>query len=416
MEVVLLRGYGLANVELGAPATGTTVYEVLSVGKQFAAAAALMLVRDGRLDLDRPASTYLPDLPAAWNAITVRQLLACTAGLPDYTNAPGWAQSVRLDRTPADFIEPVKHLPLMFPPGTQWKYSNTDYYIIGMLIERLGGKPFKDFVSERLFQPLGMTATRLNDAHAIVPGRAAGYNWHDGQLYNAEAVSPTQMWAAGGEISSAADLAKWMVALDTGATLGRQLLEEMWQPTQLPNGQTAAYGLGTELDSDHGHRSVGHQGGGLAFNASVLLYPGDHVGVVVVGNLTQTPSLAMAHHIAAAYLPAISDAGNSGIADQLPELTRRVGELLRNAAQGKVDSADIAPEVRATLVPFLTNTGPRFLGSLGTLDAITLLEDSVSTGVRTRRYRTVFSAGQRIVWTIVFAPGGTVRSLDPRPE
>jgi hypothetical protein len=143
---------------------------------------------------------------------------------------------------------------------------------------------------------------------------------------------------------------------------------------------------------------------------------GDHVGVVVVGNLTQTPSLVMAHRIASVYLPAISDAGNTGIVDASPDLTQRLRDTLRDAVAGKADANRFAPDAREKLVPFLQSTGPRFLGALGTLDSVTLLDDAVADGVRTRRYRTVFSTGQRLVWTVVFAPDGTIRSLDPRPE
>src|SRR4029077_12706039 len=178
-------------------ATGDSVYEVLSVGKQFTAACVLLLAREGKLSLDKAASSYLPTLPASWQTITVRQLLAHTSGLAEYTSAPGWRQSVRLDRTPDDLIAPVMIMPLVFAPGTDWKYSNTDYYVLGKIIEQTSGTSYGEFLQQRIFQPLGMTETRLNDLHAIVPGRATGYHWDNTRLSIADAISPTQMWAAG---------------------------------------------------------------------------------------------------------------------------------------------------------------------------------------------------------------------------
>jgi CubicO group peptidase (beta-lactamase class C family) len=415
-RVVFSKGYGKANVELGVPATADTVYELLSITKQFTATAIMLLAQDGRLELDRAVSNYLPNLPMIWANITLRQLLAHTSGILDYTSASGWVKSIRLDRSPEDLIEPVTHTPLLFQPGEQWKYSNTDYYLLGMVIERVSGISYDEFISRRIFQPLGMAASRMNDLRVIVSGRSAGYHWDKNDLRNADFISPSQKWAAGGIISSAADMSRWLAALETGSLLDQRTLEEMWRPAHLNNGKSVAYGLGNELDSDHNHRSVGHQGGGLAFNASMLYFPDDHFGVVVLCNLTQSPSLAIARHIASVYLPALSDAGNTGIPDPDTKATENLRQVLMGAAQGKVNPALIAPDTREQVVPFLERAGPRMLGPMGALESLVLLEDTTDSGKRIRRYRATFANGGKIIWTITYASDGTIISLEPRPE
>lgn len=416
-RVIFTQGYGMASIELSAPATANTVYETLSITKQFTAAAVMVLVGEGKIDLNQPVSKYLANLPSAWSGITVRHLLTHTSGIADYTGAPGWGQSARMDRPPLELVKTVFQTPLLFLPGAQKKYSNTNYYLLGMMIEKISGMAYGDFLAQRIFGPLGMTSTRLNNYAAIVPARAAGYHRsNNNEIQNADFISSSQKWAAGGVISNVADLAKWLIALETGSLLKHDTLEQMWAPGQLNDGSRTDYGFGNELDSDRGHRVVGHEGSGLGFNASMIYLPDDHLGIVVLGNLTQAATLAMAHHIAAIYLPAISDEANNGITDSEPKLTELLRQTLLDAAQGKADPARLAPDSRPQLLQLLRTNGPRLLGPLGTLESLILLEDSAKNGAHARRYRAVFSKGQRIIWEVQFAADGTIAELAPRPE
>lgn len=414
-SVMLTGGYGLANVELGVAATPDTVYGVLSVGKQFTAAAIMQMAEAGTVHLDEPIATCLPGMPTAWQAVTVRHLLSHTSGIPDYTDTPGFAQTIRQDRSPLDVIRPVLSMALEFPPGEEWRYSNTGYYLLGMIVERVSGQPYAQYLTARIFQPVGMKATRVNDLNAVIPNRAAGYTWWNDQLSNAEYASPTQMWAAGGVVSTVRDLATWDAALSTDTLLQSSSREQMVAPAKLANGQTAPYGFGNELAADHGHRVAGHQGGGLAFDATLLRYVDDRLTVIVLSNLTGSGSRDLARHIASFYLPAISDAGNTGIADSDPQTTARVRQVLLDAAQGNADPAQFAPASRGQLVPFIKREGPLFLGPLGTLHDIVLLDRVEDGTTLVLRYRTRYDGGS-IVWTVTVTADGEIVSLEPQEE
>lgn len=414
-KTVYLKDYGMANVELSVPASADTEYELLSVGKQFTSTAVMLLVEEGKLTLDDKIAKFLPDTPAAWSQITVRHLLSHTSGITDYIDAPDWWQNIRLDRSPQDLIKPVMSLPLDFQPGEKWDYSNTNYYLLGMIIEKISGKPYADFLSEQIFKPLGMNNPRVNNFKDIIKNRAADYHWQGGSLQNAEYVSPTQKWAAGSVISTASDMAMWAIALDTAKLLKKQTLDLMQTPVKLNNGKETKYGFGNELDVDHGHRVAGHQGGGLAFNATLLRFPDDKLSVVVLCNLTQAPSQAIAKRIASVYLPAISDESNQGVTDTNPKLTEILKNVLIDAAQGKANAELFAPESRAEIVPFIQRAGPNFLGSLGELKSFTLLDERKEQQKSIRRYRAVF-AKQSLIWTFELSADSKIISIEPEEE
>lgn len=436
-RIVLARGYGLANVEHSVPATKETVYELQSVTKQFTATAILMLEEAGKVSLSDRVARYVPDAPATWDEVTVQHLLTHTSGIPDYTDAPSFFEGIRLDRSPGDLLKPVMTQPLSFKPGTQWRYSNANYYLLGMIIEKVSGKSWAEFLQERIFQPLQMKATRVNSLMEIIPRRASGYHlglppWiqreraearqgtprpaseEDKLLHNADYVSPMQKWAAGAVVSTVMDLAKWDAALDTEKLLKRPALRQMVTPARLSTGTEAPYGFGNELRMDHGHRAAGHQGGGLAYDATFLRYPEDRLTVIVLCNLTQAPSRTMARHIAALYLPDLSDERNRGIADTAPKTTAILKAVLLDAQQGKADPARFAPEAQAML-PFIQRAGPQFLGRLGPLNSFVLLERKEEGKKLSLRYRAVFGETS-LLWNFDLAPDGKILSLEPTPE
>jgi CubicO group peptidase (beta-lactamase class C family) len=195
--VVFEKGYGLANLELGVRADENTVYELLSVSKQFTAAAVMLLVDEKKLSLDDPIVARLDGLPESWKDVTVSELLSHTSGIPDYTDQRGWFEMIRSARTPQDLLATVESKPLLFPPGTAWKYSNSNYYLLGLLIERLTGERFDTFVASHIFEPLAMHATRMESFEAILPHRAAGYHASKEAVSNSPWIDPSHKWAAG---------------------------------------------------------------------------------------------------------------------------------------------------------------------------------------------------------------------------
>lgn len=431
-KTVLERGYGLANVEMRVAATPATVYEILSVSKQFTAAAILLLVREGKIALEGKVRDYLPASPEAWKGVTVRHLLTHTSGIPDYTDAPGFRQEMGNDRTPEEILKPVRALPLLFEPGSRWRYSNSGYYVLGLIIEKVSGKPLDVFLRERIFQPLGMSATRIESLTDVVPDRASGYHWLNADadrmppepsgyhgrknvLQNAVHISPTVKWAAGGLISTVGDLAKWDAALLNAMLLTPGELKQMVTPVRLTDGQVAPYGFGNELSEGKGRHVAGHQGGGMAFNAAMLRYLEDKTTVIVLANLTQAPTQTMARHLAAFYIPGLSDEDNRGIPDTEPKITEMVKQVLLDAAQGKASPERFAPSVRDEMAPFVKRQGPRMLGPLGELKSFTLLERKQEGPKRIYRYRSVFGETS-LIWTCELDADGRILSLEPVKE
>jgi CubicO group peptidase (beta-lactamase class C family) len=184
-QVVKERGYGWANLELKAPASENTVYEIGSNTKQFTAAAVMMLAEEGKINLSDSVRKYFPDAPESWSGISVRHLLTHTSGIQNHVAVPGWLGAFKTDilggTTPKrdELLRMFFKLPLEFRPGETWAYDNTGYYLLGIIIEKASGKSYWQFLDERVFKPLGMSATRSTDPEPIVPNRAAGYEWKE---------------------------------------------------------------------------------------------------------------------------------------------------------------------------------------------------------------------------------------------
>jgi CubicO group peptidase (beta-lactamase class C family) len=262
------------------------MFQLASVTKQFTAAAILMLAEDGKLNLSDPIAKILPDTPPAWKDVTVENLLNHTSGIKSYTSLPSFQMTLRKDYTKKELIDLVRNLPLEFKPGEKFAYNNTGYFLLGMIIEKASGKSYGDFLAERIFKPLGMTSTRVNDLAAIIPNRATGYSraaWFIG-LRNGEYVSPTQPFAAGALISSVNDMIKWDAALNTDRLLKQSVRDRMWTKAKLNNGKSTTYGFGWALGERDGRRVVLHGGGINGFSTSIIRHLDDHLTVVVLTN------------------------------------------------------------------------------------------------------------------------------------
>ena len=295
------EGFGLSNVELQVPVRPETVFQSGSVGKQFTATAVMMLVEEGKVGLDDPLVKYFGDAPAAWKDVTVRELLSHTAGFGDYPENYDFRQDWPEDKQ----LKLVESTPLRFPPGTSWEYSNFGYVTLGLLIHRVTGEFYGDFLQQRIFQPLGMTTTRIISEADIVPNRSAGYRLVKGELKNQEWVSPLFNTSADGALYfSILDLAKWDAALYTEKLLKRSSFDLMWTPVKLKNGQPnkANYGFGWEIDNRHGHRCIHHTGSWQGFKTSIDRYVDDHLTVVALANLAEAEPGKITEHVAEMYL------------------------------------------------------------------------------------------------------------------
>ena len=300
-KILQAEGFGLANVELQVPVKPETVFQSGSVGKQFTATAVMMLAEEGKVGLDDPLTKYFADAPASWKDVTVRELLSHTAGFGDYPEKFDF----RKDWTEDEELKVVESIPLAYPPGTKWEYSNLGYLTLGVLIHRVTGEFYGDFLQRRIFHPLGMGTTRIISEADIVPNRAAGYRLVKGELKNQEWVAPTVNTTADGSLYfSVLDLAKWDAVLYTEKLLKRSSFEQMWTPAKLKTGRPNkdGYGFGWFIEERQGHCVISHNGAWQGFETTIARYVNDQLTVVMLTNLAGATLDVIAEHVAEMYL------------------------------------------------------------------------------------------------------------------
>jgi D-alanyl-D-alanine carboxypeptidase len=319
-RVIKEQGYGLASVELGVPATAATVYQLASTTKVFTGAAVMLLAQEGRLSLEDPVTKLLPELPAAWSAVTVRHCVTHTSGLPDAALSDETDEVIAPTR--AEALVKLAALPFVSRPGEKWEYNQTGFMLLGMIIERLSGVTFEEFLARRFFRPLGMRRTSFGDSFEVVPGRSTLYTRYvleggklvdapDGRIHTTQFKYPVYLYPGAGLNSTAADMAKWDAALDSGRVLGRPALAEMWTAARLSDGRvfrfdqsTMGYGAGWLVDDAPGHKSAGHSGG----DATIYIrFIDDRLSVVVLTNYQGAGPDDIAGGVAALYVPALGE-------------------------------------------------------------------------------------------------------------
>jgi CubicO group peptidase (beta-lactamase class C family) len=300
-QPIRAEGFGLSNVELNVPTSPESIFQSGSMGKQFTATAVMMLVEAGKVGLEDPLTRYFPDAPTAWKQVTVRELLSHTAGFTEYPAD----FDMRKDYTEAEQLKMVEAIPLAYAPGTSWSYSNLGYLTLGILIHRVTGEFYGDFLQERIFKPLHMSTTRIIDEADIIPNRSAGYRLDHGQLKNQEWASPSVNTTADGSLYfSILDLAKWDAALYTDRLLKKSSLEQMWTVATLRNGQpnSGHYGFGWFIETKRGHHVVEHEGQWQGFETQISRYLDDGITVVVLTNLGDAKPGLIADGVANIYL------------------------------------------------------------------------------------------------------------------
>lgn len=297
-EIVLARGYGHADLENEVPASEHTVYRIGSVTKQFTAAVVMQLVAEGRVDLDADIRDYV-DFPTQGQTVTVRQLLDHTSGIPSYTGLgePFWSRS-RLDLSHDQLLGMVRDLPFDFAPGTQWRYNNSGYYLLGVLVENVTGASYEEALQSRLLGPLGLESTTYCDERKLIANRAEGYELADGELVNDTPLSMRVPFAAGALCSTVLDLLAWQRALDSGQVVTPEAYERMVTPGTLADGAPLSYGFGLGVDELEGHRRIQHGGGINGFASMLALYPDDGLRIVVLVNTPGRAAGMLAERIA----------------------------------------------------------------------------------------------------------------------
>lgn len=258
-----IRSYGTANLELGVKVTPDTVFRIASLSKQFCAMAVLAAKKDGRLELNQPISKYLPEAPEAWRDITVRHLLNHTSGIKD----PGNRFVITREYTVQQYVDLLAAEPLETKPGEAYKYSSPGYTLLGIIVEKVMGKPLRSVVQERVFDPIGMKSSSYFEMERIVPNRSGGYQWLDGKIANSQFLRPRIYDGSGGVMTSMNDLVKYELALRHGPVPSRETLAEMWTPGELNNGTKLTYGMGWGVTKIGTSRVVRHGGDTWGFTA-----------------------------------------------------------------------------------------------------------------------------------------------------
>lgn len=300
-KILKEKGYGLSDIENEVPVTPDTVFQSGSLGKQFTSALVMLLVKDGKLSLDASISSYLPNTPKSWEAITVRHLLTHTAGLAD----PYQRLDMRRDYTDDELLKIFAEIPVLLRPGEMFAYSNMGYQVLGFLCTKVAGRFYGDQLRERIFQPIGM-GTRNISGRDIVMHRAAGYSWFEGEIKNQEWVSPSlNSTADGGLYLTAHDLALWDLALYGESPLDAAIKEASWSPVKLNDNSTYPYGFGWDLQPVNGHRSIAHSGTWQGFKTFISRFVDDKLTVIVLTNFSGAKPGMIAHGVAGLYIPAL---------------------------------------------------------------------------------------------------------------
>ncbi len=295
-SIVFERTYGLANVETGERTTSHTNFRLASVTKQFTAMSILILAERGDLKVDDPVARFLPELKDAAPNITLRHLLTHTSGLPEYEALLAKDDTTQIvDR---DVLTLLTKKPLALKPNAKYRYNNTGYALLALVVERASKLPYSEFLARNIFRPLGMTTSSAYDAKTTIPHRAYGYSIHADQCAPADQSRTTAVVGDGGIYSSTADLARWIDGLDRNTLLSPQRLSEATSALVTTNDPNIGYGFGWKIGEQRGEKLVYHTGTTSGFKNVLLWVPARKLGVIVLTNRRQGDTLGLAKFVA----------------------------------------------------------------------------------------------------------------------
>jgi CubicO group peptidase (beta-lactamase class C family) len=392
-KVALKKAYGVANLETDTPVKTNSVFHLASVTKQFTSAAIMTLVEEGKVRLDDPIGAYINQAPESWAKITVRHLLTHTSGIMPgaiiRVDAQGRLTTREgvplLDITAKRALEVISQAPLLFPAGERIMYCDAGYFLLGLIIEKAGGRPYDEFMRKRLFEPLGMSDSDILDKWKIVKGSVHVYTIRNGQWVPWRRDWHYEVNAFAGVCSTVEDLAKWDMALRTGKLLKQSSLDLMWAPATLNSGQEAlmfgdAYGFGWTLGEVRGHRTVEHAG---ASGTYILRFLDEELTIIALTNLDvpsgSQPGL-LAHGIAGLLKPQYQlPSMLVPQPDPSPQTTLEINALLSEMARGR-DSPSLTAAHRAYYNSLPAPLRQEDARLLKTLQSLTYLASDDVTG------------------------------------
>ena len=415
-QPLLTRGYGVSNLELGVPASDSTIYQSGSVGKQFTASAVVMLAEQGRLSLDDKVVRWLPEGAGVWDAITVRHLLTHTSGMAEYTDS---IFDYRKDYNEDQLVRFAASRPLGFSPGDRWAYSNTGYLLLGVLVHRLTGRFYGKVLEDLILSPLGMRTTRIISEADIVPNRAAGYQLIGGKVKNQEWVAPSLNTTADGSLYfSIKDLTRWAVSLNQRRIPDSAALQAAWTPVRLNDGGLYPYGFGWDLSPQRGYQRIGHTGAWQGFKTAIFRYPEFKLTVIALANLAQAEPGAIAQGVAGILEPALQPPHRLGTAlkGAVPPLP--LNQLLARIVEG-TDSSAITPGLHRFLSPPARKELGQMLApvkswiSVGCDDVSGRKLTWLAASIERVCYYTGTGPGERMVLSVAYTSEWQAAHLDP---
>lgn len=341
-DTLVFKGYGKADVENDVPATPATVYRIGSITKQFTSAAVMRLVERGSVRLGDPIGKYLPELPEAWRPVMIRQLLNHTSGIPSYTDlGDAWAKRWGEHMSPDTLVALTAGKPMNFAPGTGWRYDNTGYVLLGMLLEKVTGQHYGAYLDSTIFRPLGLTSTRYCDRAPLVAHRSRGYQREGKTFTNAPYLDMSQPYAAGALCSTVGDLARWDWLLATGKVVSPASYAAMTLPQGIA--KLDHYGFGLVRGAIGSHVMLTHGGGIHGFISSNAYFPSDSLSITVLANAAPSDPDGLLTNIARAIfgMPLVQP---TRAADAIP-----LPDSIRTAVPGKYDLAIAGKKLLMTI-------------------------------------------------------------------
>jgi CubicO group peptidase (beta-lactamase class C family) len=407
-HIVYLRAFGHARLSPPVAARPDMHYAIGSISKQFTVAAVMLLQQEGKLSIDQPVSTWLPELTRS-SEVTLRNLMSHTSGYEDYApqdyTIPDWTHATSAQKIVHDWAT----RPLDFDPGTQYQYSNTNYNIVGLVVEKVSGQPFWQFLESRVLRPLGLRNTiDLDTQHDLV--EPTGYFRHAlGPLRPALIEAPGWYFADGEMAMPAGDLLTWDISVMNQTLLSPASYAEMEAPTKLKNGKVSNYGLGFSIGAMSGHRLVSHSGEVGGFVAANYVFPDDRIAVAVLTNQEASPAAGeIARAIGALVLPgAVSTSDSAGEA--------WAGTVLAGLQRGRIDrsrftananfyfDAEAIEDYRTSLAPF---------GAIASLKETSKFDRG---GMTYRGFAVEFASGKRVNLSTFTVPDGRIEQFLVEP-
>lgn len=407
-QLVYAKAYGDATLDPKTPATTDMRYSVGSISKQFAAGAVLLLQQQGKLSVNDKVGKFLPELTRA-NDVTIRQLLSHTSGYQDF-----WPQDYvmkpMLEPTTAQAImDKWARKPLDFEPGTRWQYSNTNYVIVGAIVEKASGMPFFDFLRANILQPLQMTSVVNVDRNRLTESDPTGYmRYALGPLHPAPHTGTGWIYAAGELAMTPSDLAKWDIAMINESLLDTASYRAMETEVQLNSGVGTGYGLGVDVGMFNGHRMIEHSGEVSGFTAENLVFPDDSSAVIVLTNQDAAPASGAIGSAIARTLFSVQDSNTT-------TRTAQARAIFEGLQHGRIDRSLFTDDANFYFNDQALHDFQSSLGPLGAPTSFQQVSQGLRGGMVLRVFRVNFAKGKSVrAWTFQ-TPDGKLEQYQVAP-